>query len=385
MILSLTHHLSFDSPNQASGEGLTKRVRRQHTVSKFYLNGFADDAGRIRRISLPGAPSPVLSTGDASVIKDFYTVTLPDGSLSDFFEKAFSKIEGSAAEALKLVLSGTWPIQGEHRESFATWVALQHLRAEQVRHNQSNHNAEMIRLLVGVSGKEALRSRIQDADARVVSDEELDTEWRDLTKPGGPDMAADTNDHIRLMMNLLPSTSAYLKDCQWTLYKFTRRSIITSDHPVSLAVASDYPAWQGVGIFTADLFLVPLSRRHALTIQPKNVREGINIPDFTVSGSTKIARSVNQETAMGARKHIYQHPEDSPLQGIYLPQPATRDLPSMSNADGLIREEGLFTNIPEASLRAMSGAAPPGERGNGMTIDDLPWPIPGRRQPAVDR
>ncbi|MEU0083644.1 DUF4238 domain-containing protein [Streptomyces sp. NPDC006274] len=364
---------------------MSNRVRRQHTVSRFYLNGFADDAGRIRRVSLPGDPAPILSTGDASVIKDFYTVTLPDGSLSDFFEKGFSKIEGSAAEALKLILSGTWPIQGEHRKSFATWIALQHLRAEQIRQNQKNHNAEMIRLLVGVSGKEALRSLIQEAEERVVSDEELDIEWHDLTKPGGPDMAADANDHIRLLMNLLPSTSTYLNDCQWTLYKFTRRSIITSDHPVSLVVAPDYPAWQGVGIFTADLFLVPLSRRHALTIQPKNLREDMEIPDFTVSGSTKIARSINQETVMGARKYIYHHPEESPLQGIYLPQPATRDRPSMSNTDGLIREEGLFSNIPEASLRAMSEATPPGDRENGMTIDDLPWPIPGRRRPTTGK
>ncbi|WP_175410626.1 DUF4238 domain-containing protein [Streptomyces sp. TRM64462] len=363
---------------------MSNRVRRQHTVSKFYLNGFADDAGRIRRVSLPGAPAPVLSTGDASVIKDFYTVTLPDGSLSDFFERAFSKIESPAAEALRLILSGTWPIQGEHRKSFATWIALQHLRAEQIRQNQKNHNAEMIRLLVGVSGKEALRSRIQEAEGRVVGDEELDIEWRDLTKPGGPDMAADAIDHIRLLMDLLPGTAAYLNDCQWTLFKFNRRSIITSDHPVSLAVAPDYPAWQGVGIFTADLFLVPLSRRHALTIQPKNLREGMEIPDFTVSGSTKIAQSINQETAMGARKYIYQHPEESPLQGIRLPQPVMRDRPGMSNTDGLIREEGLFSGIPEASLRAMSETSPPGDRENGMTIDDLPWPIPGRRRPGAD-
>ncbi|UNM11258.1 DUF4238 domain-containing protein [Streptomyces formicae] len=349
------------------------------------MNGFADGAGRIRRVSLPGGPSPVLSTGDASVIKDFYTVTLPDGSLSDFFEKAFSKIEGSASETLKLILSGTWPIQGEHRKSFAKWIALQHLRAEQIRQNQKNHNAEIIRLLIGASGKEALRSRIQEAEARLVSDEELDIEWRDLTKPGGPDMAADANDHIRLLTNLLPSTSAYLNDCQWTLYKFTRRSIITSDHPVSLAVAPGYPAWQGVGIFTADLFLVPLSRRCALTIQPKNLRNGVEIPDFTVSGSTKIARSINQETAIGARKCIYQHPEESPLQGIHLPQPVTRDRPSTSNIDGLIREEGLFSNIPKSTLRAMPEATPPGDRGNGMTIDNLPWPIPGRRRPAAGK
>ncbi|WP_256104645.1 DUF4238 domain-containing protein [Streptomyces sp. ODS05-4] len=364
---------------------MTNRIRRQHTVFRFYLNGFSDDAGRVRRVALPGSSGPVLSTGDASVIKDFYTVTLPDGSLSDFFERAFSKIEGSAAEALKLILSRVWPIYGERRKSFSTWVALQYLRAEQVRQSQTNHNAQFIRLIVGVSGKEALRSHIQKAECRDVSDEELDIEWRDLTKPGGPDMASDANDHIQLLGDLLPGTSAYINDCQWTLFKFMRRSIITSDHPVSLVVAPDYPAWRGVGIFTADLFLVPLNRRHALIIRPKNLRENVQIPDFTVEGTTAIARSINQETALGARKCIYHHPEEFPLEGIRLPHPLARDHPPVPGIDALVSERGLFSGIPEASLQAMSQAGPPGDRKSGMTLDDLAWPIPGRRRPAADK
>lgn len=154
----------------------------------------------------------VMSTGDASVIKDFYTVTLPDGSPSDIFEKAFSEIEESAAEAFRRILSGSWPIDGEHREALATWIALQHLRSEDVRSSQGNFQAEMIRLIVGVSGKEALRSVIQQAESRAVSDEELDWEWRDITKPGGPDLVPDANQHVRLLMGLLAGTSAYLRD-----------------------------------------------------------------------------------------------------------------------------------------------------------------------------
>ncbi|MGW7400657.1 DUF4238 domain-containing protein [Streptomyces cyaneofuscatus] len=364
---------------------MADRTRRQHTVSRFYLKGFADDAGAIRRVSLPGEPSIVLSTRDATVIKDFYTVTLPDGSLSDFFEKAFSKIESSAAEALGLILDGTWPLEGNNREAFATWVALQHLRSEDMRSSQVGINAEMIRLIVGVSGKEALRSLIQESESRTISDEELDEEWRDITKPGGPDMNPGANQHVRLMTNLLPTTAAYLRDCHWTLFRFARRAIATSDHPVSLVVAPDHPKWQGVGIATAELFLIPLSRRAALTIQPRRrfsqlPTEVERVPDFTQRGTTSIARSINQETAARARKYVYHHPDEKPLQGLYLPTPDTRDRPSISNADGLIREEGLFSGMSDEALHALSATNIPEKDEAGMTIDDIPWPIPGRRR-----
>lgn len=363
---------------------MSKRVRRQHTVSKFYLKGFADDAGRIRRVSLPGSPAPVLSTGDASVVKDFYSVTLPDGSLSDFFEREFSKIEARAAETLKLILSGTWPTKGVSRSSLAAWIALQHLRAEQVRENQTSQNSEIIRLIVGISGKAALKSHIEKAERRGVTDEELDAEWRDLTKPGGPDLRADVNAHIALLASLLPGTAAYLSDSQWTLFKFSQRSIITSDHPVSLTVAPDYPAWRGIGIFTADIFLVPLSRRHALTIRPKNLREGKEIPDYSIQGTTKIAQTLNQQTTMGARRYLYHHPGELPLKGIHVPNPSTDNGRSMSNADDLIREEGLFHNLPNETLLALSHPNPAESRENGMSLDDLPWPIPGRRKPSAE-
>ncbi|MFD6033318.1 DUF4238 domain-containing protein [Streptomyces griseoincarnatus] len=353
-------------------------------MSKFYLKGFANDSGYIRRVSLPGQPSIPLSIGDASVIKDFYTVTLPDGTQSDLFEKEFSKIESLAAEALAGILADTWPIVGKHRAALATWVALQHLRSEDVRANHGNFSAEMIRLIVGVSGKEALRSLIQKAEARIVSDEELDWEWRDITKLGGPDLVPTANQHVRLLMNLLPGTSAYLHDCHWTLFRFARRSIATSDHPVSLVVAPDHPDWQGVGIATAELFLVPLSRRTVLTIQPRRRLSSSSIdaslvPDFIKEGTTSIARSINQGIAARARKYIYHHPDESPLDGLYMPLPETRARLAASNASELIREEGLFYGMTDKQLRGLGTVTPPGESDRGMTIDDLPWPFPGRR------
>lgn len=363
------------------GEILSKRARRQHVVSKFYLKGFANTSDRVCRVTLPGEQSHSLSISDAGVIKDFYTITLPDGSQSDAFERAFGNVEGSAAEAFRAIVQGIWPLTGERRAALAEWIALQHLRSEDVRASQGAMNAEMIRLIVGVSGKEALRRVIEKAEGRSVSEEELDWEWRDITKPGGPDLEPNVREHLQLLMSLLDGTSRYLHDCHWTLYRFSRRALITSDHPVSLLVDSNYPSWQGIGIVTADLFLVPLSRRLALTIQPRH-RLPTNfgaVPDFIYPGTTKLARSINQETALGARRYIYHHLDDSPLEGLFLPAPEARKS-EVSGVDGLICEEGLFCGMTEEQRKSFSRPLEAGGEKKGLSIADLPWPIPGRKK-----
>ncbi|WP_407717052.1 DUF4238 domain-containing protein [Jiangella alkaliphila] len=99
--------------------------------------------------------------------------------------------------------------------------------------------------------------RSSRADGQSVSDDALDREWRDITKPGGPDLSPNADEHMRLLTSLIDGTSRHLYDCHWTLLRFVRRSLLTSDHPVSMIVGPEYPEWQGVGIFTTDLFAVP--------------------------------------------------------------------------------------------------------------------------------
>jgi hypothetical protein len=160
-----------------------KRARRQHLVSRFYVHGFATDDRQIRRVTLPGDSPVPMSISDASVIKDFHTVTLPDGSKSDMFERWFADLEHPAATALADVQAGTWPLPAGEREALAAWIALQHLRSKSVRDGLSGYDALMFRLIIGSSGKAALRELIDSAEGRVLAQEELDWEWDDITSP----------------------------------------------------------------------------------------------------------------------------------------------------------------------------------------------------------
>ncbi len=364
---------------------MEKRRKRQHTVSKFYIRGFADEREQTLRVELPGDRSHRMTINDASVIKDFYTVDLPDGTKSDYFERAFGEIEGAAATALGEVLSGTWPIEGTTRLDLSRWIALQHLRAEEVRASQGHMGGELIRLVVGTSGKEALRRLIENAESRTVSDEELNEEWSDITKPGGPTLAPNVKEHLRTIMSLLDGMTAYLNDSQWSVYRFQRKALVTSDHPVSLLVSPDHSAWEGVGIGTAEAFLVPLHRRLGLVIQPRSRLEEYEqvvglFPDIREPGSTRLALSMNQETVGRARRHIYHHPDDSPLGPLHIPEPVEGTNASVSDMSGLIREEGLFHGMTDEQRSAFAPTRDKDRR--GMTIDDLPWPIPLRIHPG---
>jgi hypothetical protein len=364
---------------------MEKRRKRQHTVSKFYIRGFANEQLQTMRVELPGDRSHAMTINDASVIKDFYTIDLPDGSKSDYFERAFGEIEGLAAEALRKLLAGEWPTGAETRSDLSRWIALQHLRTEEVRAGQGHMQAQVIRLLVGASGKEALRKHIQEAESRAVPDAELDAEWLDLTKPGGPTLKPDVKEHVRAILSILDGMTNFLNDSQWMLYRFRRKALVTSDHPVTLLVGEDHPEWEGVGIATADAFLVPLHRRAALIIQPRSRLDDYEqvvgrFPDVRLDGSTKLSLSMNQETAARARRHIYHHPDDSPLERLYIPDPIDGTHAAVSDMSGLIREEGLFQGMTDEQ-RSSWANMPKGE-GEGMSLGDLPWPIPGRVRPT---
>jgi hypothetical protein len=155
----------------------------------------------------------------------------------------------------------------------------------------------------------------------------------------------------------------------------------------------DHLPYMGVGIFNAGLFAVPLSRRTVMTIQPRyrleaydwEGRAGLSVdqvPDFKVSGTTKQSWSFNQVAVLGARRYIYHHPDETPLgESITLPDRSRSDEMLASPTDAFVREEGLYADW---SPDQQSGSPTAMDDDRGVSLDDLPWPIPGRRAPSTD-
>ena len=137
----MTHDREF--PDRADGAS-PRRPRRHHTVSKFYLSHFANDAGQVRTVEVQGGSS-YQSIGDASVQTDFYTAVGLDGSPTDVAEAAFGRIEGEAAEAWRAVKQGAWPLPGDLRSAMASWIGLQLLRGPGTRRSMGDIGTHLFR------------------------------------------------------------------------------------------------------------------------------------------------------------------------------------------------------------------------------------------------
>lgn len=234
----------------------------------------------------------------------------------------------------------------------------------------------MYRLVIGTSGKARLRKLIEEREGVDVGEDRLDAEWQELTQPGGPKIQADSRQHIQQIAELLPGTTRMFTDMQWSIDRFTRKSLLTCDHPVALLPDPEAERWDGIGLATAAGFAIPLSRHVALVIsRPTTTSLGTAMPDMQIPGSTKLADSINQSVLTSARQRIYLHPDDGELLERYqMPDERSREFGANAGA-GLISEEGLFDALEPSPAFETARA---GDDGRGVSISDIEWPIPGR-------
>ena len=299
----------YSCPMPTAGKQLK---RRNHTVNKSYLRRFADDHALLMQIALAGQVRKPVSITHATVVKNFYVVTLPDGTETDEAEDVFCDLEGKAVAAIRsLVDDRVWPIPDRARYEIAQWTALQYLRVPWVR----QLGREVVEAFSGVG-----------VPVRTGSGEQVTVKMpaeliKDLT---------DSRHHLELINDLFPEVTQMLCDRAWILTFYQRKSLATSDTPVVLRPAAGHPAGMGIGIGNAGEIHVPLDRRVALSMSDGSTG------DARCAGVTKTAIYLNDAMAKNARKYLFHHPEDDPFRGLDLPGPRTRELASPEAAIGLV-------------------------------------------------
>ncbi len=111
------------------------------------------------------------------------------------------------------------------------FVALQATRVPVQRRTMNYIARQMLRLEVGAGGKPGLRRRLEQRGGEV-TDELVETLWLQATRPEGPPIERPKVEHIKQMIELAEELHKYIVGRPWTLVKFDRRSLITSDAPV---------------------------------------------------------------------------------------------------------------------------------------------------------
>lgn len=306
-------------------------AKRHHTVPQFYLRGFSDDA-RIATVRLPGDQRFIQSIGDASVGKNFYAVDgHPDGA--DVIERALSEVEGVAAATIDKIASGSWPLAIDDRMALGYFIALQATRVPAQRATMDHLAAQMLRLQIGAGGKAGVRKKLESG-GREVSDELVERIWEQATRPEGPPIRRSKVAHIQQMFELSEELLKYIVGRPWSLIRFERRSLITSDSPVGLIGQPDDEPWEGVGFMTAWGITFPLSRKVGLLMSSIEPLIDLAIPveevhrgraDTSQAGTVKMEKFFNGHTVLNASEWLFHHPDDEQYVPAELPdaQPVT--------------------------------------------------------------
>lgn len=332
-----------------------KRKRRHHTVPRLLLRRFADGE-QIMRVPLDGSERRLVGIADVTVRRDFYSLLDENGQLDDAVEDLLGKLENEAAKVIREVVSGVWPLPSAERAVLAEWMAAQHARIPAARVVNNEIADHLGKTLIAMGGKAGIRRRLEENAKEPVSEEQVEALWQELTDFDGYYTEVSVNEHLATMARAMKTAYEVFMARSWGLIHFERRALLVPDHPVTLMRDDDMPSFRGVGIGNAAAILVPIDRRAAIMM----VASGHD--DFIVRPHTKLATELNQRFAYNARRELFHHPDDNPLEGVELPP---------------VRDHEIVISQPPGRFLMPDGPSETFKR----VMSDMPEPPPEARPP----
>lgn len=318
-----------------AGKGNTAKLH--YYVPQAYLRGFANDKGRITVVPFDDSRKTfVSSVKNVAAQSHFYTI---DGlSEPDEFEKALSRIEHDATLILRDFETGMFPPSEADRQTLSFYMALQCVRGPDTRKTMDYIHAKQIRVEVGAGGRRNVASWIKKNFGLDPTPEQENCSWEAATQPGGPPIVFSNQTHIEHMVETAEELTSYMECRPWILVQFDRRSLITSDAPISMIPNPDHEQWQGVGFATAWGITFPISRKlgllmcdpgvllSGLTPQNPRVQETRTAIlrgtyDQQQPGTTAMEKLFNERSVGSASEYVYHHPDDAQFVPDNLPEP----------------------------------------------------------------
>ena len=293
--------------------------RDHHTVSKFYLAGFANESKQIRRIRLanPEAAGNV-SISQASVVRDFYLLPTADGELTDGVENVFSEAESDGARGIRaLVTDQEWQIRLVTRGRIAAWVALQHLRSPATRSIVGRAADAYVKERIIKGGREGLRELLDHGQEVKASEVEVDTAWAIYSDTDSFQLKARPVDHVAYIRDQWRLLTEDLLLRPWEILHFENSALVTCDHPVVWGPGTSESDFAG-GVF------IPMGRRVGLLMGVRQSDEsGVTVDHLTL-GTPAQAWLYNNWVIATAWDEVFTHPNDADLTRGPLPPPRRR-------------------------------------------------------------
>jgi hypothetical protein len=347
------------------------RRQRHHVVPRFHLRGFADPDRRITQLDLDTGRRRQVSLTDAAVIKNFYTVALSDGTVTDAWEHWLSDVESETAPALRRAIDmPVFQLEDADRERLARWIALQYLRGPDNRRQMTEVAALTLQAQVGMGGLAYLQHAMSEGLARDVSMAEAERVWDDVHSSPGPEIVVDGEEHLKVLARTYNEATAMVYERSWCRVTFRRKRLIASDSPASL-VPGD--AYDERGLAGSVAVAVPLDRRTLLWLEHSGDRGPQADRDRDPAA---VLANIHNHIAVGsAERFLYFHPDDDPVPpDATIPRPRPRRLEAIGGLDLANRDRPLADVLEQ--IAGHTG------RSDNSLIANYTWPIPGYRPPA---
>ncbi|PFG43785.1 uncharacterized protein DUF4238 [Isoptericola jiangsuensis] len=349
-----------------------KRKTRHHTVPRLHLRGFASSDKMLVQLDLSTGIRRDVGVGDAAVIRDFYTVRLPDGTRTDAWEQWLSEVEDKVAPALRRAIEAPrFRLDDYDRELLARWIALQALRGPDNRRHQAELASFTVRAQVAMGGLAYLQHAMSHGLGRPVLVDEAAQVWDDITSPEGPVIEVSGDEHLVILTSLYERAAEAVYARSWGRVRFGRHRLALSDAPVSLIpdYAGGYPS---SGLLGARAITVALDRQNLLWLDLAG--ENGPTPDRELEPSTHLARLHNLAAVAGAERFVYFNPEDAPIPSeTVLPRPQPKRIQVSDGPDFVNRDRPLADVLNQIAVHRADPSA-------DSLIADYTWPIEGYRQ-----
>ncbi len=347
-------------------------AKLHHFVPQGYLRGFATEQDRVTVFPLDSSrPSFTASVKNVAAQTHFHTI--PGAAEPDGFEKILSGVEGEAMAIIRRMEAGEYPLTEQDRMSLSYYLALQAVRGPDTRKTIERLQAKMVRVEVGAGGRENVTHWIKKNLGFDANEAQAQRIWDEATQPGGPPITISIIDHIKHMVETAEYLAKYLVTRPWSLIRFDRRSLITSDAPVSLIRnPNDDEPWLGVGFATAWGISFPITSKLGLLMSnPMAIVDRFDAGDPMIqevrtavvngrldrmeSGTTAMERLFNEHTADSAREYIYCHPDDQRFIPDELHEPTLINMDAGGFMDAEFDGKPWF---PEGARSAADGSKP---------------------------
>jgi Protein of unknown function (DUF4238) len=297
--------------------------RRHHYVPELYLKRFAarsrpDGAPLVHRIEAKAGPvsGRVIGVRDAAVEKDFYKVDADDPRRAYEAERILGVFETTAGYAFAnfdRLGAGHFPDRID-RENLSLFMALQFVRAHDTGDFQERMYTQVSRMTMRVAASTPgyVRSYLieQGEDA---SDEAVAKVTAAFMK--GADVMSvipHRNETVEAILRLPTELMPYFFHRRW-LIACSTVPFLTTDRPVVLLEQRGaHEPWRGVGAGTAETIVFVLDRYRALLMRHP---ESAN-PEAVIDVDARFVRRLNTVVANRARRWIFHHPGDNPLDGV---------------------------------------------------------------------